>query len=59
MYTFRIQGQIYHFIEELLPSNEQNSYLQLYFYDTEHELEYRMYNSKKMNPLILQKVMDI
>ena len=37
IYTFRVQGQVYHFINEMLPSNNEPSYLQLYFYDTEHE----------------------
>ena len=29
IYTFRVQGQVYHFINEILPSNNEPSYLQL------------------------------
>ncbi|KAI8538192.1 hypothetical protein RHMOL_Rhmol09G0083400 [Rhododendron molle] len=39
IYTFRAQGQIYHFINSLLPSAQTPCYLQLYFYDTEKEVE--------------------
>ena len=40
MHTFRVQGQVYHFINELLPFIDYPSYLQLYFYyDSEHEIE--------------------
>ncbi|XP_027181781.1 uncharacterized protein LOC113780165 [Coffea eugenioides] len=43
IYTFRVQGQIYHFMNSLLPSaDDKASSLQLYFYDTEHELANRM-----------------
>ncbi|KAK0587414.1 hypothetical protein LWI29_022515 [Acer saccharum] len=43
----------------MLPSNNEPSYLQLYFYDTEHELEHRMQSSTKMSLLTLQKIIDI
>ena len=35
-HTFQVRGQVYLFINELLPSNNSPSYLQLYFYDSEH-----------------------
>ena len=59
IYTFRVQGQVYHFINEMLPSNNEPSYLQLYFYDTEHELEHRIQSSTKMSLLTLHKIIDI
>lgn len=59
VYTFRIQGQVYHYINELLPLDSCPSYLQLYFYDTEHELENRLKVSSKLAPSILQKIIDI
>ncbi|KAK9102758.1 hypothetical protein Sjap_020012 [Stephania japonica] len=37
VYTFRVQGQIYHYINNLRPVSDEPSFLQLYFYDTEHE----------------------
>ncbi|XP_022887958.1 uncharacterized protein LOC111403621 isoform X1 [Olea europaea var. sylvestris] len=42
IYTFRIQGQVYHYVNQLLPENNQPSYMQLYFYDTNNEVENRM-----------------
>lgn len=33
IYMFRVQGQIYHLINELLPSGNHPSILQFYFYD--------------------------
>lgn len=39
IYTFRAQGQIYHYINDLVPLDGRPSYLQLYFYDTERELK--------------------
>ena len=59
IYTFRVQGQVYHYINELLPSDNHPSYLQLYFYDTEHEVENRLYNSSRLNPSILTQIVDI
>ncbi|KAG5517414.1 hypothetical protein RHGRI_037973 [Rhododendron griersonianum] len=41
IYTFRAQGQIYHFMHSLYPANGKPSYLQLYFYDTAKEVEHR------------------
>ncbi|XP_071923172.1 uncharacterized protein [Coffea arabica] len=35
IYTFKVQGQTYHFIKDLIPSGGSGLYLQLYFHDTE------------------------
>ncbi|XP_042972723.1 uncharacterized protein LOC122304515 [Carya illinoinensis] len=59
IYTFRTQGQIYHYINDLIPLNGRPSYLQLYFYDTEHELENRISDSNRMNPSIIAQLIDI
>ncbi|KAG6663118.1 hypothetical protein CIPAW_02G003800 [Carya illinoinensis] len=59
IYTFRTQGQIYHYINDLIPLNGRPSYLQLYFYDTEHELENRISDSDRMNPSIIAQLIDI
>lgn len=47
VYTFRAQGQVYHFMNSLYPSNETPAYLQLYFYDTEREVANRTNNCSK------------
>ncbi|GJW18898.1 ATP-dependent DNA helicase PIF1-like protein [Tanacetum coccineum] len=42
VYTFRVQGGIYHKIDQLVPRDGQPRYLQLYFYDAESEFEHRL-----------------
>ncbi|KAL5581670.1 hypothetical protein UlMin_014112 [Ulmus minor] len=59
IYTFRVQGQIYHYINEVLPIDDRPSYLQLYFYDTEHELQNRLKFSDKLVASIMSKIIDI
>lgn len=38
IYTFRVQGQIYHFIDDLYPRERRSRILQLYFYDNDNEV---------------------
>ncbi|XP_019233403.1 PREDICTED: uncharacterized protein LOC109214007 [Nicotiana attenuata] len=59
IYTFRVQGQMYHFIDDLVPSNEKPRNLQLYFYDNDNELANRMACSTRINESIVKKLMDI
>ena len=59
IYTFRVQGQVYHYINEIIPSNNQLSYLQLYFYDTDHEIENRLQNCPKLDQHILCILLNI
>ena len=59
IYTFRVQGQVYHYINDMLPLDSRPSYLQLYFYDTDHELQNRLNMSSKLSPQIVCKIMDI
>ncbi|XP_058202827.1 uncharacterized protein LOC131317285 [Rhododendron vialii] len=58
IYTFRAQGQIYHFIDSLYPSEEMPSYLQLYFYDTQKEIELRMGDKDKLQPHIISGLIN-
>jgi hypothetical protein len=58
-YTFRVQGQVYHYINDLLPLDDHPSYLQLYFYDTEHEIENQLHDLDRLNPSILRKILYI
>ncbi|KAG5537451.1 hypothetical protein RHGRI_024770 [Rhododendron griersonianum] len=58
IYTFRAQGQIYHFIDSLYPSKEMPSYLQLYFYDTQKEIELRKGDKDKLQPRIISSLID-
>lgn len=59
IYTFRVQGQVYHYINELIPLDSSPSYLQLYFYDIGHELENRLKISDKLSASIVQKIIEI
>ncbi|XP_021717143.1 uncharacterized protein LOC110684972 [Chenopodium quinoa] len=42
MYLFKLQGQMYHFVPDLFPDDSNPKYLQLYFYDGQHEAENRV-----------------
>ncbi|KAL3531640.1 hypothetical protein ACH5RR_005161 [Cinchona calisaya] len=42
VYTFRVQGQIYHDLPSLIPNEDGPIYFQLYFYDTDNEIQNRM-----------------
>ncbi|PWA39933.1 hypothetical protein CTI12_AA567360 [Artemisia annua] len=42
VYTFCVNGGIYHRMDQLVPRDGQPRYLQLYFYDAESELEHRL-----------------
>ncbi|KAL5550911.1 hypothetical protein UlMin_001087 [Ulmus minor] len=59
IYTFRVQGQIYHYINELVPMDNKPSYLQLYFYDTEHEIQNRLNIYSDLNASIINKLIQI
>ncbi|KAG5611760.1 hypothetical protein H5410_023041 [Solanum commersonii] len=59
IYTFKVQRQMYHFIDDLIPSGGKGKNLQLYFYDNENELTNRMTLSDNLNEVIVTKLMDI
>lgn len=59
IYVFRLHGQLYHFIPDLLPVGERPKYLQLYFYDAENEKENRVSLFKELRPDIIEKLMNV
>ncbi|XP_027166434.1 uncharacterized protein LOC113766438 [Coffea eugenioides] len=59
IYTFKVQGQTYHFIKDLIPHGGSGLYLQLYFHDTDHELENRMAVSERLTETIVMKIMEV
>ncbi|XP_074271005.1 uncharacterized protein LOC141594924 [Silene latifolia] len=62
VYTFRVQGHVYHFINDILPTEEEPRYIQLYFFDTDRELWHRLQISDKIEQnviRILMRVMEI
>ncbi|PHT86852.1 hypothetical protein T459_08958 [Capsicum annuum] len=59
IYTFRVQGQMYHFINDLTPSAQQPKKLQLYFYDANTERQNRMPSSDILKELVVEKLINI
>lgn len=59
IYIFRVQGQIYHFIDDLVPLGAKEKHLQLYFYDNENEITNGMALSDKINEIVVRKLIDI
>lgn len=49
IYTFRVQGGIYHSIGSLFPIDGAPKFLQLYIYDTEFETDNRLSNMPKLH----------
>ena len=56
VYTFRAQGQVYHRIRQLVPTKDPPSFYQLYFYDTEHELQNRLNFSDQQSTDLLTRM---
>ena len=42
VYTFRVQGQVYHFLDGLISQRDRQSGIQLYFFDTDEEFARRL-----------------
>ena len=57
--TFRFQGKMYHFIDDLVQDTEKRRNLQLHFFDSENELRNRLECSSKLNEGIVQKLLEI
>ncbi|XP_074313095.1 uncharacterized protein LOC141648383 [Silene latifolia] len=56
IYTFRVQGQVYHFINDILPTEEPSQYIQLYFYDTDGELWHRLQISEDIDQNVVAAI---
>ncbi|KAL6520118.1 hypothetical protein OROHE_017261 [Orobanche hederae] len=59
IYTLRVQGAVYHFIRSLIPHDGQGRQLQLYFYDTEHEIHNRLSQSGDLDLHILEDIVEM
>nr|XP_033512775.1 uncharacterized protein LOC108945664 [Nicotiana tomentosiformis] len=59
IYTFKVQGQTYHFINDLIPSNRHPRNLQLYFYDDNTEMLNRMTSSSILRQSVVEKLTNI
>ncbi|XP_074301054.1 uncharacterized protein LOC141632403 [Silene latifolia] len=61
IYVFKAQGQVYHYLPDLIPMDSIPRYLQLYFYDGQHEKENRLGwfpNLSKQMVTLLMEIMD-
>nr|XP_027086482.1 uncharacterized protein LOC113708217 [Coffea arabica] len=59
VYTFRVQGQIYHILNSLKPNGHPPTGIQLYFYDQEEELSKRLDASPRLRDNTLKLLMGI
>lgn len=59
VYTFRLQGQVYHFLNSLVSHREKASSIQLYFFDTDKELARRVDGSSKLRESTLRLLMRV
>lgn len=50
---------MYHFINDLIPSDEKEKNMQLYYFDSENELRNRMACSDKLNEYTIKRLMKI
>lgn len=57
MYTFRVHGQIHHFLGDLESPSTNELGLQLYLYDPEHELQHRIAATPSLNEGVMEKLM--
>lgn len=55
VYTFRAQGKIYHRIDQLVPMEDGPKHLQLYFYDTDADLQHRYRHSPNLDRALIKK----
>ncbi|XP_074300391.1 uncharacterized protein LOC141631649 [Silene latifolia] len=59
IYTFRVQGQFYYFINDVLPTQEEPRYMQLYFFDTDVELWHRLRSCPDLTQIVVSTLMRI
>lgn len=56
IYTFRVQGQVHHWIKPLDTHGNTASALQLYFHDTDHEIQNRQQFSNNLKFEVIQRI---
>ena len=59
VYTFRVQGHVYHLLNSLVSPTDQATGVQLYFYDQEEELSKRVAGSPRLHESTLTLLMRI
>lgn len=61
VYTFHAQGQVYHDLPSLIPSGNSPCYFQLYFYDTDKEVQNRLnvLTEVSLDKSMVKKLMEV
>ncbi|KAL0385744.1 UNVERIFIED_CONTAM: hypothetical protein Sradi_2968700 [Sesamum radiatum] len=59
VYTFRVQGLVYHFLNDLIPKEGKGTNLQLYFHDVENEVDNRLAVSDKLKEELVLMIMKL
>ncbi|XP_071926211.1 uncharacterized protein [Coffea arabica] len=59
IYTFRVQGQVYHLLSSLSPSASPPTGIQLLFYDYDEELSLRLRDSPRLRGSTLEFLMHV
>ncbi|KAH9625530.1 hypothetical protein KSS87_020327 [Heliosperma pusillum] len=59
IYVFKLYGQIYHYVPDLLPSDGGPRYLQLYFYDGQQEAERRAGCFSELRRDVVDMLMEV
>ncbi|XP_019198955.1 PREDICTED: uncharacterized protein LOC109192706 [Ipomoea nil] len=59
VYTFKDQGQMYHFIDDVLPDGCPPRNLQLYFFDTDHEIEKTLRSCSRLNEITVKNLVAL
>lgn len=59
IYVFKLHGQMYHYLPNLIPEQQNPKYLQLYFYDTAHEYQIRSGLFPELRSTVVAKLMEI
>ncbi|KAK9740632.1 hypothetical protein RND81_03G049700 [Saponaria officinalis] len=59
IYVFKLHGQMYHNLPELIPNDAHPKYLQLYFYDGQHEAENRLRCFPELHQNVIEELIKI
>jgi len=59
IYTFKVHGQIYHKLDQLVPGFRGPRHMQLYFYDTDETMHHRMKRSPHLDANVIRTILNI
>jgi hypothetical protein len=59
IYTFRVHGQVYHCLDQLVPVERGPRHMQLYFYDTSETIKHRLARSPHLDQGLIRSILSI